>query len=343
MAVSGEGEIVQPLKMQPVLKEKVWGGHRLAGLLGKNAPADRRIGESWELADHPHGTSTVAEGPMRGKSLREVLKREGEAVLGRAIAARGWADRFGLLIKFIDADDRLSVQVHPNDAYAAKHAPGESGKTECWVVVHAEPDAWLVRGLVPGTTRDRLAGALKTGKVEALLKKHAVRAGDFFWIPAGTIHAIGPGVVLAEIQQNSDVTYRLYDWGRMGMDGKPRELHVADALASANFSGEEPPAGGRGRTADETGLVIEHLADSRVFSLSRIRLDRRPWAAETGGTFAALVVLAGSARLVAGDGTLEIGRGDTVLVPADAGEYVFESPQTLDVLVAAPPGKAPTC
>ena len=328
--------------MQPVLKEKVWGGRRLASLLGKNAPADRRIGESWELADHPHGTSTVAEGPMRGKSLREVLKREGEAVLGRALAARGWADRFGLLIKFIDADDRLSVQVHPDDAYAAKHAPGESGKTECWVAVHAEPDAWIVRGLVPSTTRDRLAEALKAGKVEPLLKKHAVRAGDFFWIPAGTIHAIGPGVVLAEIQQNSDVTYRLYDWGRMGMGGKPRELHVADALASANFSGEEPPSGGRGRTADETGLVIEHLADSRVFSLSRIRLDRRPWAAETGGTFAALVVLAGSARLVAGDGTIQIGRGDTVLVPADAGEYVFESPQTLDVLVAAPPGQAPT-
>ncbi len=333
---------MQPMKMQPVLKEKVWGGRRLAQVLGKRLPPDVPIGESWELADHPRGTSTVAEGSLAGRSLREVLERHGEAVLGRGLAARGWAKRFGLLIKFIDASDRLSVQVHPDDAYAAKHAPGESGKTECWVIVHAEPEAWLVRGLVPGTTREQFAEAIKTGNLEPLLKKRQVKAGDFVWIPAGTVHAIGPGIVLAEVQQNSDVTYRVYDWGRVGLDGKPRALHVADALRATNFSGEEPPSGGRGRTADETGLAIEHLADSPAFSLSRIRLDRRPWAAETGGTFAALVVLAGRARLSSAEGGLDIMQGDTVLVPADAGEYVFDAAERLEVLIAGPQGQAPT-
>jgi mannose-6-phosphate isomerase len=329
------------MKMQPVLKEKVWGGRRLAQVLGKRLPPDEPIGESWELADHPRGTSIVAEGSLAGRSLREVLERHGEAVLGRALVAKGWAKRFGLLIKFIDASDRLSVQVHPDDAYAARHAPGESGKTECWVVVHAEPDAWIVRGLAPATTREQCAEAIKAGELEPLLKKRQVKAGDFVWIPAGTVHAIGPGIVLAEVQQNSDVTYRVYDWGRVGLDGKPRVLHVADALRATNFTAAEPPSGGRGRTADETGLAIEHLADCPAFSLSRVRLDRRPWAAGTGGTFAALVVLAGRARLSSGAGGLDIARGDTVLVPADAGEYAFDAAERLEVLVAAPPGKAP--
>jgi mannose-6-phosphate isomerase len=329
------------MKMQPVLKEKVWGGRRLAQVLGKRLPPDEPIGESWELADHPRGTSTVAEGPLGGRSLREVLERHGESVLGRAMVARGWAKRFGLLIKFIDASDRLSVQVHPDDAYAARHAPGEGGKTECWVVVYAEPDAWIVRGFAPGTTREQFAEVIKTGDLDPLLKKQRVKAGDFVWIPAGTVHAIGPGIVLAEVQQNSDVTYRVYDWGRVGLDGKPRVLHVADALRATNFSAEEPPSGGRGRTADETGLAIEHLADCPAFSLSRVRLDRRPWAAGTGGTFAALVVLSGRARLSSGAGSLDISRGDTVLVPADAGEYAFDAAEGLDVLVAAPSGKAP--
>ncbi len=341
-SVSCEGESsVQPLKMQPVLKEKVWGGGRLAELLGKDAPPDQKTGESWELADHPNGTSTVAEGPLEGTNLRHVLAKHGDAVLGRALARRGWDKRFGLLIKFIDASEKLSVQVHPDDAYVAEHVPGESGKTECWVIVHAEPGAWLVHGVKPGTTREAFAQAIEDGTVEDHLARREVETGDFVWVPAGTIHAIGPGIVLAEVQQNSDVTYRVYDWDRTGLDGKPRELHVEQALEATNFSDELPAPGGRGKTADETGLVIDNLVDCRAFSLSRIRLDRRPWAAETGGTFAALVVLEGSARLRTGGGDTDIARGDTVLVPADAGEYAFESPQALTVLVAAPPGKAP--
>jgi mannose-6-phosphate isomerase len=284
----------------------------------------------------------VAGGPLAGWSLRKVLEEHAEAVVGPRLARSGWTKRFGLLIKFIDASDRLSVQVHPDDAYAAEHAPGEKGKTVCWTIVHADPGAWVIHGTRPGTTRQEFAAAVKNGSVEQFLVRCEVKRGDLIWVPAGTLHAIGPGVVLAEVQQNSDVTYRVYDWNRVGLDGKPRTLHVKQALEVTNFEGDLAPSGGRGKTADETGLVIEHLVDCHAFSLSRIRLDRRPWAAETGGTFAALVVLEGSARLATGGGDLDMVRGDTVLVPADAGEYAFESPQGLTVLVAAPPGKAPT-
>jgi len=326
--------------MEPVLKEKVWGGTRLADLLGKTDARGRHIGESWELADHPHGASRIASGPFAGRTLHDVLSRHGTAVLGREMAARRWADRFGLLIKFIDAADRLSVQVHPDDAYAAAHVRGESGKTECWIVLHAEPGAWLIHGLVPGTTRRRLREALEAGRIEECLVRRPVRTGDFVWVPAGTVHAIGPGVVLAEIQQNSDLTYRLYDWDRPA--GADRPLHVREALEATDFSGAEPPSGGRGKTADETGLQVDHLADCPVFSLSRMRLDRRPWAGETDGAFAALVVIGGQGHLEVDGEALPLVAGDTVLVPADAGEYVFDTPASLDVLIAAPPGKAPT-
>jgi mannose-6-phosphate isomerase len=332
---------LQPMKMQPALVERIWGGRRLADLFGKALPPGARIGESWELSDHPHGRSRVAEGPMAGLTLREVLDRSGPAVVGRGAAARGWAARFGLLIKFIDATDRLSVQVHPDDAYAAAHSSGESGKTECWTIVDAEPEAWIIHGLKAGTTREQFAEALKQGGLEDVLAVRPVKVGDFIWVPAGTVHAVGPGIVLAEVQQTSDLTYRVYDWNRVDERGKPRELHARQAMEAIHFTDERPPAGGRARTANETGLVIDHLVDCPAFSLSRIQLDRRPWSAETRGAFVAVVVLAGSAQLATAEGVLAVRAGDTVLVPADAGEYVFERAEKLTALVAAPPGGAP--
>ena len=331
-----------PMRMQPVYKQRVWGGRRLADLFGKDVPADGPIGESWELADHPNGRSLVADGPFAGKTLRWLLEHHGPAVVGRAEMARGAAARFPILVKFIDAADRLSVQVHPDDAAAAAHHEGESGKTECWVVVAAGPDAWVVDGLAPGTTRETLGEALRAGTIRDLLVVRNVAPGDVVWIPAGHVHAAGPDLLLAEVQQNSDLTYRLYDWDRAGLDGKPRDLHVEAALETIAFEGEAAPSGGRGRTISETGLEIEHLADCHAFSLSRVRLDRRPWAAGTGGTFAAVVVLEGRATLVAGEGETALLPGVTVLVPADAGEYAFTSAENLVCQIAAPPGKAPT-
>jgi mannose-6-phosphate isomerase len=328
--------------MQPVFKERVWGGRRLADLLGKTLPADRRIGESWELSDHPHGRSLVADGPMAGKSLRWVLERHGAPLLGRDEFARGMAARFGILVKFLDASDRLSVQVHPDDSYAAARREGDGGKAECWTVVHADPGAWMIRGLRAGITREEFAGALRNGNTADLFAQQPVKAGDFVWVPPGMVHGVGPGVVLAEVQQNSDVTYRVYDWDRKGLDGKPRPLQVREALETIRFGGDMTPAGGRGRTADETGLVIEHLVDCYAFSLSRLRIDRRPWAADMDGAWVAIVVLAGAARLATREGAMPLRAGDTVLVPADLHEYALEAPQKLTVLVAAPPGRAPT-
>ncbi|MBL7139373.1 MAG: class I mannose-6-phosphate isomerase [Planctomycetes bacterium] len=331
-----------PMRMQPIYKERVWGGHRLADLLGKDVPADRPIGESWELADHPKGRSLIADGPFAGKTLRWLLDRHADAVVGRNERARGAAARFPLLVKFIDAADRLSVQVHPDDAAAAVRHGGESGKAECWVVLAAEPDAWVVDGLAPAVTRKALGEAIRAGNVQDLLIFRKVAPGDVIWIPVGHVHAAGPGVLLAEIQQNSDLTYRLYDWDRAGLDGKPRDLHVEAALETIVFDGEPTPSGGRGRTISETGLEIEHLVDCHAFSLSRVRLDRRPWAAGTGGTYAAVIVLEGRATLAADDGQAALEPGATLLVPADAGEYAFTDADNLVCLVAAPPGKAPT-
>jgi len=333
--------LMQPMKMRPVMVERVWGGRRLAELFGKPLPPDVLIGEAWELADRPDAQSVVADGPLAGKTLRQVLELHGQAIVGREGVVRRWAARFGLLVRFIDASDRLSVQVHPDDAHAAAHAPGQSGKTECWIVVHAAPGAWLIHGLKPGTTRRAFADAVAKGKMEECLAVRPVKRGDFVWVPAGTVHALGPGIVAAGIQQNSDLTYRLDDWGRKGPDGKPRDLHIEQALEVIRFTGEAVPPGGRGKTADEQGLVIEHLVDGPAFSLSRIKVDRRPWAADTGGTCAALIVIAGSARLTTTEGAAAIRAGDTILVPADAGEYALETPEKLVVLVAAPPGKAP--
>jgi mannose-6-phosphate isomerase len=332
---------VLPMRMQPVLMERVWGGRRLAEFLGKPVAPGTLIGESWELADFSEASSRLAGGPLAGLTLHEVLQRHGRAVLGRETAAGGERAGLGLLIKFLDASERLSVQVHPDDLYAAAHEIGESGKDECWVVMHADPGAWLAHGLKPGTTREQVAAGILNGQLEELLVVSSCKAGDVVWVPAGTVHAIGPGIVLAEVQQSSDVTYRLYDWGRAGLDGRPRHLHVRQALEVVRLPGETPPAGGRGRTVNEAGRVIDHLVDSATFSLSRLSLDRRSWTGDTAGTLAAVVVLAGSARLTTAEGHMDIRIGDTVLVPASVAGYGLEPAEPLTVLVAAPPGKAP--
>jgi mannose-6-phosphate isomerase len=332
---------VLPMRMQPVLLERVWGGRRLAEFLGKPVAHGTLIGESWELADFPEASSRVAEGPLAGQTLHEVLNRHGMAVLGREIAVGGDRASLGLLVKFLDASERLSVQVHPDDTYAAAHEIGQSGKDECWVVMHAESGAWLAHGLKPGTTREQVAAGVLNGQLEQLLVVSSCKTGDVVWVPAGTVHAIGPGIVLAEVQQSSDVTYRLYDWGRAGLDGRPRHLHIRQALEVLRLPGEAPPAGGRGRTVNEAGRVIDHLVDSATFSLSRLMLDRRSWTGGTAGAMAAVVVLAGSARLTTSLGFMDIRIGDTVLVPAAAAEYRLDPAEPLTVLVAAPPGKAP--
>jgi len=332
---------MRPLKMEPVFKERVWGGRRLAELLGKPLPEGRPIGESWELADHPHGRSRVAEGPLSGRTLRDVLQQDAEAVLGEGAAASGTAGPFPIMVKFIDAAHRLSVQVHPSAAGGARGEGQEGGKTECWVVLHADPGAWVVEGLRPGTSRAALEAAAREGGLQEILNVRPVSAGDFVWVPAGLLHAAGDGLVLAEVQQTSDLTYRVYDWDRVGLDGAARPLHVREALEAVRLEAPLPPSGGRGPIRRETGLLVESLVACPAFTLARLRLDGRGWTAPTDGTWAVVVALAGTARLVTEEGAVSLRAGDTVLVPAGAAWYSLDAPEALTALIAAPPGKGP--
>lgn len=225
-----------PLAFEPVLKDYIWGGRKLETLFGRALPPGVGIAESWEISAHPHGDVTVANGPLRGRSLAGLTAEYGAALVG-SFARPG---RFPLLVKLLDAHQKLSVQVHPDDAYARTHENGELGKSEMWVVLHAEPEAALILGLQPGATRESFRAALEAGDLEQWLHTLPVQAGDVICVPAGTLHAILGGSVIAEIQQNSDATYRVYDWNRTGSDGKPRPLHVDKALDVIDFSRVQP-------------------------------------------------------------------------------------------------------
>jgi mannose-6-phosphate isomerase len=260
-------EPLHPLRFEPILKELIWGGRRLGTILKKPLGAGSRYAESWELSDYHDNVSRVAEGPLAGASLRDLVRTRGPELLGPGVGPR---DQFPLLVKFRDTHQALSVQVHPDDEHGRRLA-NDIGKTEAWVVVHAEPDSVIYAGLLPGVTREIFAAALLSGEVERLLHRFEPRAGDCILIPAGTVHAIGAGVVLAEIQQTSDATFRIHDWGRLGPHGKPRPLHLAEALESTDFTigpvnpilaWPEPIAGG----------TRERLARSPYFALDRLRL-----------------------------------------------------------------------
>jgi len=222
---------MEPLFFKPDFKERVWGGNKIETFLKKEIPFDY-TGESWESACHPNGQSIVKNGPLKGLTLEEALINEGEAILGKTFTQ---TDKFPLLIKFIDAKDKLSVQVHPEDAYAAIHENGELGKSEAWYIIQAEPGSKLVAGLKDGVTRESFERCLFENTLEEVLNEVEVKAGDVLDIPAGLIHAIGDGILLAEIQQNSDTTYRVYDWGRVGLDGLPREMHIQQSMDVIDF------------------------------------------------------------------------------------------------------------
>ncbi len=208
-----------PMKLVPRFLEKPWGGRRIGEIFGKALPEDVPVGESWELFDRPDGSSVIGNGPLTGKKLSEL---RGETPLP-------------VMTKILDARETLSVQVHPDDAAAAEL--GGEAKTEAWYILESEPGALIYKGLEEGADPGDLVAAIAAGMVEDLLHSFHPKAGDVVFLPAGTIHAIGGGIVLFEVQENSDTTYRLYDWGRAGLDGEPRELHIEPAIRSADFAG----------------------------------------------------------------------------------------------------------
>ena len=245
----------KPLTFRPLFMERVWGGHRLAAMPGKDAPSGSPIGESWELVDRPDAQSVVARGPLVGTTLHELWTVFRRDIFGARVPDSA---RFPLLAKILDARETLSVQVHPPAKIAAE-LQGEP-KTEMWYLLDAEKDAELFAGFRRGTTRAGFERALEKGNVADLLHRVPVRAGDAMFIPSGRCHAIGAGCLIVEIQQNSDTTYRVFDWNRTGLDGKPRALHIAESLASIDFADHEPAlAQPRGETiASCAEFHVEH-------------------------------------------------------------------------------------
>ena len=216
-----------PLKFKPIYKQVIWGGSRLHDYLGKPAVPEK-TGESWEISGVSGDVSVVAEGFLKGNTLEELIEVYMGDLVGDMVYD-AFGTEFPILVKFIDANDNLSVQVHPDDEYAAEYH-GKKGKTEMWYIVHAEKDASLISGFNRDVDEKKFMDHLKGGKLAEILNTVAVEKGDVFFLPAKRVHAIGSGIVLAEIQQTSDLTYRIYDWERVGADGKPRELHLDHAL-----------------------------------------------------------------------------------------------------------------
>ncbi len=219
----------------PIYQERVWGGQALKDTLGRHLPSTKSYGESWEIVDRPEAQSVIASGRLKGKTLREAISTDYHYIMG----PNGCADKpFPILVKWLDCKQRLSLQVHPPAAIAAK-LNGEP-KTENWYIINAEPDASLLVGLKKGVSQEEFEHALKNDALEPLVHRIPSKVGYSMLVPSGRIHAIDAGNLILEIQQNSDTTYRVYDWGRLGLDGKPRQLHIEQSLASINFEDFEP-------------------------------------------------------------------------------------------------------
>ena len=228
--------MLYPLTFHPIFKERVWGGREMERLYGKKLPPGTPIGESWEISDRPGDASVIANGPLAGKNLRWLMENHRAELLGDAKPAN--ENRFPLLCKILDAREKLSLQVHPPASKAAEL--GGEPKTEIWFIADAAPGAELFVGIKRGVTRAEFEKKIRTGEVAECFHRVPVHAGDAMFLPSGRVHAIGAGLVIFEIQQNSDTTYRVFDWNRAGLDGKPRELHVAQSLASIDFNDFEP-------------------------------------------------------------------------------------------------------
>jgi mannose-6-phosphate isomerase len=309
-----------PLRFEAILKEKIWGGKNLAELFNKVVAPNALVGESWEICDRDGDQSVVAEGALKGATLAELVERYGERLVGRCPLAKG---RFPLLFKIIDAQDKLSVQVHPTDELAQELAEPDPGKTEMWYVLAASEGAQLMLGLRPGITKADFVEAIRTGRFEQCLNYFDVKAGDAFFIPAGLVHALGAGIVLVEIQENSDLTYRVYDWGRVGTDGNPRETHLEKALKAVNF---ERTFSGRlsGTALVEGGNQRTILAACRYFATELIEINETYCWESAEDSFSILFFVQGDPRLVWDGQEMQVHRGQSVLVPAEIRRWTVQ-------------------
>ena len=317
--------MLYPLKFQPRLLEKMWGGRKLESLLNKKLPAGKAIGEAWEIYDFPPGildksdkwvSSVIANGPLAGRTLHEVIGDFGRALYGD-VPLIGADGQFPILIKFLDARENLSVQVHPDAAYAAAN-PNAHLKTEAWYIIDAEPGAIIYKGLKSGVDRSALRHAIATDTVEETLAKISAKAGHHVFLPSGTVHALGAGIVLAEIQTPSDTTFRLFDFNRIDpATGGPRKLHVDEALEAINFEPQREPPQRRDHVA---GLftTVSRLVTCPYFKLEKVRFTEGVEEPIPYDEPVIWMMLEGKAR-VSVEGMKEpvtLSKGETILLPA---------------------------
>lgn len=299
----------QPIYLEPVFKERIWGGTKLEELFGYEIPS-RETGECWAVSAHPNGQSVVKDGPFKGMALGDLWANHQELFHSNSKV-------FPLLTKILDASDDLSVQVHPDDTYAGEHENGELGKTECWYIVDAEPDAEIIYGH-GANSKDQLAEWIHQGQWDQLLSKIKVKPGDFFYVPSGTMHALGKGIVVLETQQSSDTTYRVYDYDRKDSEGNTRELHLEKAIevttvpqAYENVSYE---------TAQVQDAQVTTFVSNDFFTVQKWSLDGTA-EFDANSKYVIVSIIAGTGELQADGHSYPLQKGDHLILPAGFGPY----------------------
>ena len=315
---------MQPLFMKPVFQEKIWGGSRLKTVFGYDIPSDK-IGEDWAISAHPNGVSMIENGPYKGQTLDQLWANE------KALFGQPTEDVFPLLIKILDAEDDLSVQVHPDDTYGLKHE-GELGKTECWYIIDAQPGAEIIYGH-NAQTKEELTTMIQEGRWEDLLTRVPVKKGDFFFVPSGTIHAIGKGIMILETQQSSDTTYRVYDYDRKDDAGQTRELHIQQSIDVTTVPSNRPG----------NAIVEEKIGDSTVVTyLKTDFFNVYEWqvngllSMEKAAPYTLVTVITGEGELIVDEKTYPLTMGTSFILPNQIERWEIKGELKL---IASEPGK----
>ncbi|EOB2764398.1 mannose-6-phosphate isomerase, class I [Enterococcus hirae] len=315
----------EPMFLKPVFQEKIWGGSRLRSVFGFDIPNDK-IGEDWAISAHPHGVSVVENGEYQGQKLDELWQNHKE------LFGNPTEPVFPLLIKILDAEDELSVQVHPDDAYGMKHE-GELGKTECWYIIDAEPGAEIIYGH-HAKTREELAEMIQEGRWDDLLKKVPVKKGDFFYVPSGTIHAIGKGIMILETQQSSDTTYRVYDYDRKDANGNTRELHIQQSIDVTTVPAITPQIQmkevRKGNSSIVTYLETEFF-NVYEWDIKGIKSFKKQ------APYTLATVIDGAGELVVNEKIYPLTKGASFILPNDVTEWTVQGELSI---IASEPGKA---
>lgn len=311
-----------PMKLTAPCKDYIWGGNRLREEYGKVSDADK-IAESWELSCHKDGESVIANGDFAGKTLSEYIEAQGKGVLGENCKK---FEYFPILIKLIDAKDNLSVQVHPNNEYALR-VEGEYGKTEMWYIVDCDEGAELLYGFKENISKEEFERRIKDNTLLEVTNSVPVHKGDVFFIESGTLHAIGKGILIAEIQQNSNTTYRIYDYGRVGADGKPRQLHIEKAVEVTELTSPKYPTKAMGELEQKDGYTVQLLSQCEYFRVNKVCTEEKCTLEANEKSFNSILVLDGEGEI----GGVKLKKGESCFIPAGYGKYTFNGKAELVV------------